>query len=74
MVGDLAPKRDQKPWQAMQQKQTEGRGFFRGAGSNQPKPRDGRAQTAQGNWACIVRHAATGRLLGCAFATSRRMS
>ena len=47
MADDLPDKRDQKPWQAMQQKQTEGRGFFRGAGSNQPKPRVGRRQTAQ---------------------------
>ena len=48
MADDLPAKRDQKPRQAMQQKQTEGRGFFRGAGSNQPKPRAGREQTAQG--------------------------
>jgi len=48
MADDLPAKRDQKPWQAMQQKETEGRGFFRGAGSNQPKPRAGREQTAQG--------------------------
>ena len=74
MAGDLAAKRDQKPWQVMQQKQTDGRSFLPGAGSNQPKPRDGRAQTAQGNSACIARHAATGRLLGGALVTSRRMS
>jgi hypothetical protein len=48
MADDLPAKRDQKPWQAMQQKQTEGRGFVRGTGSNQPNPRAGREQTAQG--------------------------
>jgi hypothetical protein len=48
MADDLPAKRDQKAWQAMQLKETDGRGFFRGAGSNQPKPCAGREQTAQG--------------------------
>ena len=68
MADDLPAKCDQKPWQAMQQKQTEGRGFFRGAGSNQPKPSAGRAQTAQGYWAArVMAHAALARLAPCAF-------
>lgn len=59
MAGELAAKRDQKPWQGMQQKQTEGRGALRRAGSNQPKPREGRVQTAQGiSGARILDHAA----------------
>ena len=49
MPGELRAKRDQKPWQGMEQKQTDGRGVFPSTGSNQPKPRAGRRQTAQGD-------------------------
>ena len=71
MADDLPAKRDQKPWQAMQQKETDGRGFFRGAGSNQPKPRAGREHTAQGrSGACIANHAACPSVAGCAPSTS----
>lgn len=74
MAGDFAAKRAQKPWQVMQQKQAEGRGTLRRVGSNQPKPRDGRAQTAQGiSGLRMTRHAATGRLLAWAPVTSRRI-
>ncbi len=48
MAKDLRAKPLQKPWQAMEQNQTEGRGVFCGRGSDQPKPRAGRRQTAQG--------------------------
>lgn len=73
MAGDLAAKRDQKAWQVTQQKQADGRGALRRVGSNQPKPRDGRAQTAQGSSVRILRHAATGRLPVWAPVTSRRI-
>jgi hypothetical protein len=45
---DLPAKRDQKAWQVMEQKDAGGRDFVRRTGSNQPKPRDARLQTAQG--------------------------
>ena len=74
MADDLAAKRDQKPWQVVPQKETEGRGALRRVGSNQPKPREGRVQTAQGiSGLRMTRHAATGRLLAWALATSRRI-
>ena len=71
MADDLPAKRDQNAWQAMQQKQTEGRGVFRGAGSNQPKPRAGREHTAQGGpGARIMAHAACPSAAGWALRTS----
>lgn len=47
MADDLRAKRHQKPWQPIEQNHTEGRGRFERRGSNQPKPRAGRRQTAQ---------------------------
>ncbi|WP_255360605.1 hypothetical protein [Magnetospirillum sp. XM-1] len=38
MAGDLRANRDQKPWQALEQNQTDGRGRFDRTGSRQPKP------------------------------------
>ena len=48
MAVDRRAKRTHQPWQVMEQKETEGRGGFAEVGSNQPKPRAGREQTAQG--------------------------
>jgi hypothetical protein len=38
---------DQNAWQVMEQNEAEDRGSFRDVGSNQPKPRARRRQTAQ---------------------------
>jgi hypothetical protein len=48
MANERAASRDQKAWQVMLQNDAEGRHFVRRTGSNQPKPRDARLQTAQG--------------------------
>ncbi|MCX7684931.1 MAG: hypothetical protein N2Z67_06620, partial [Acetobacteraceae bacterium] len=47
MAVDRRAKRTHQPWQVMEQKETEGRGGFEEVGSNQPKPRARRRQTAQ---------------------------
>jgi len=56
----LAARWVQKPWQGMLQKPTAGRGATLRVGSNQPNPREGRAQTAQGgSGARAMAHAAS---------------
>ena len=68
-------KRVQKPWQAIEQNQTEGRGCFERTGSNQPKPRDARVQTAHGGEASdIARHAARPSASARALRTNVRMA
>ena len=70
MTDDLPAKRDQKAWQAMQQKETDGRGFLRDTGSNQPNPHAGREQTAQGGFgARSMDHAARPSAVGWALRT-----
>jgi hypothetical protein len=47
MPNEHSAERDQKSWQVMEQNQTHRRGDLVGIGSNQPKPRVRRRQTAQ---------------------------
>ena len=46
MAGDLPARRDQSPWQAMEQNQCDVSDAFDRTGSNQPRPRAGRRHTA----------------------------
>jgi hypothetical protein len=48
MASDLRAKRVHRDWQFFEQKETVGRAGLMPVGSNQPKPREDRRQTAQG--------------------------
>ena len=70
-----AASRVQNRRQGRQQKAAAGRGCRDRVGSNQPKPRAGRAQTAQGGSGVrIADHAACPSGAGCAPKTSCRMA
>ncbi len=74
-MGELRAKRVQKSWQGMEQNQTDGRGFFAGVASNQPKPREAQLQTAQGGTgARMAAHAARPRVDESAAMTSPRIA
>ena len=69
MAEDIRAKLVQSDWQIMLQNKTRGRGGLRQLVSNQPKPRDGREQTAQGG-ARMAGHDAYASEDGAAFRTS----